>query len=1016
MKWSKLWTQVLLLLVALVLVGPALQADTTVVEVQLGDSFTASIATAGDTVEAQFLAMQGTKVRITVQSHQGASLQPTVAVRDAVGAPVSGMSQTIGWLPVGNLLYYFTAPVTGMYVAEIGGSSGDGQFWAKITGDVPNSLLTSVSGAVHNSLTDEVLPDVSVLVENSLVAVTDEDGNYSFSLAPGTYSVTFAAEDFESQTAALNLTSVAFVMDISLLPSVPVVIDPNVSGDMVSGGSLTATVDVLLPLGSTVDSILWTQEYGVPVDIVNAGTDTATITLGTESAYKDELLHLLSEPPIGPEQLPPNVPPPDGEFPGGLQDRYQVVGINPLAIEEAALVVLNVEVETEFGTFSEQVEIHTQLPWKANPGLRNVAVGISALLYAKEQVSYDWTLIPPPGSVAILQDETTRSPYFTPDIPGLYELEVSDALGAEPLTIEVFAGTWRGVIVDQDIDGRPVPDTACTFCHDGVSAPDKFTEWAQSGHAEIFTNNLDTSTHYGSSCFACHLVGFEPTAENNGADDASDFQDFMDAGLINTPGDNWSAVLAQFPETARLANIQCENCHGPQDSLAHGFAPPLGEPRVDLSANVCATCHGEPLRHARFQQWQLSAHANYALAIDEGESGSCSRCHTANGFLKWLPVLLDDDPLTDPLANITVDWAVDDTHPQTCATCHDPHAEGTTTGVGTDATVRISGDTPPLIAGFQVTDVGRGAICMTCHNSRRGLHNDDLFDDFYGTGEAVRAPHGSAQTDVLVGQNAYLVSIPMPGGHASIEDSCVACHMTVTEPPSLLSYNQGGTNHTFFASREICSECHSPQLDPDDVQNGVQFLLDQVQDLLEGAWLDLMEAQIADGNTIDVNGDGVADITDVIEPAQIEFGEYRGRQAITVTFVGGAQSGPHRLTDVDILDPSMPATCTVSATVCVKNSDCPQGESCNTIEIHERADPALLKAGWNWALFTNDGSRGVHNPFFASDALSTARDALAAAPSAVAPNRSVAPLPRGEKPPLWNNRDEWRDARRDRRR
>ncbi len=55
----------------------------------------------------------------------------------------------------------------------------------------------------------------------------------------------------------------------------------------------------------------------------------------------------------------------------------------------------------------------------------------------------------------------------------------------------------------------------------------------------------------------------------------------------------------------------------------------------NLSSDLCGSCHGEPPRHGRFQQWQLSAHANYELAIEEGESASCSKCHTANGFLAW---------------------------------------------------------------------------------------------------------------------------------------------------------------------------------------------------------------------------------------------------------------------------------------------------------------------------------------------------------------------------------------------
>jgi hypothetical protein len=516
--------------------------------------------------------------------------------------------------------------------------------------------------------------------------------------------------------------------------------------------------------------------------------------------------------------------------------------------------------------------------------------------------------------------------------------------------LQVFAGSWRGVIVDQDIDGRPVSDTACTFCHDDLNAPDKFTEWEQTGHAEIFTNNLDTSTHYGDRCFSCHTVGFQAGEGTGGIDEAPDYPDFLDSGLINNPGDNWTETLEQFPDTARLANIQCENCHGPQDSNAHGFGAPIDNPRIDISSDVCATCHGEPLRHARFQQWQLSGHANYELAIDESSSGNCSRCHTGNGFLTWLPVLTGEVE-GDPLDDIDVAWTDDQAHPQTCTTCHDPHAEGTTSGSETNATVRISGDTPDLIAGFKVTDAGRGAICMTCHNSRRGLRNEDTWEDYAGTSESARAPHGSAQTDVLVGQNAYLVDVDDPGGHAEIGDTCVACHMESTPPPDILSYNQGGTNHTFFAAKDICADCHSPHLTAEDVQNSIEHLMDQVQELVEDGWFEVIDELTSTGHTVDLNGDTV--ITDAADVDAIELTEYRGRQAIVVTLLGEVW-GPYRLQDIDVFDSGMT----------------------DVGALYEFGDDAVLKAGWNWALIHNDGSRGVHNPFFASGSLIAARDAM----------------------------------------
>ncbi len=265
--------------------------------------------------------------------------------------------------------------------------------------------------------------------------------------------------------------------------------------------------------------------------------------------------------------------------------------------------------------------------------------------------------------------------------------------------------------------------------------------------------------------------------------------------------------------------------------------------------------------------------------------------------------------------------------------------------------MRISGDTPPLIAGFTVTGAGKGAICMTCHNSRRGLRNDSVFGDF-SAAEKARAPHGGTQADVLMGQNAYLVAVGTPGGHAGIQDMCVTCHMESTPPPDILAYNGGGTNHTFFADRNICVDCHSPHLDPDDVQGAIDHLMQQVEDLLEDGLFELIDGLTTAGNTVDLNG--AAQISDSSTISEIQFAETRGRQALTVTFTDMSVFGPYRLTDVDVID----------------------GTMTNIGTLADFADDRLMKAGWNWALIHADGSRGVHNPFFANGALIAARDAL----------------------------------------
>jgi hypothetical protein len=752
----------------------------------------------------------------------------------------------------------------------------------------------------------------------------------------------------------------------------------QIEGLAMPDASVTATASI--DDGSTILSTIWTQTGGTAVaSITSTGPATATVALGSESAFKDQLMDVIAEPPIGPDQLPPNVPPPPEEFPGGLQNRFEVVPINPFSLEEAGLVTIKAEVTTTSGVYEGVAEVHTLLPWKVKADIHNHAIDIPILLHGKDQATYNWVLRGPWDSSAILRDAAAQNPEFTPDKRGKYTVTVTDLAENKTVTLDIYAGTWVGVITGQDIDGRPLAGN-CTPCHrEGGRAPDVFTPWAQTGHAEIFTDNLNTSTHYSESCFACHTVGLDFDADNYGMDDVGNYQGFLNAGLLNNPSpDNWATMLSEFPKNARMANIQCENCHGPQSSLSHNQRHPKPavtglRPRANISANVCAVCHGEPLRHARFQQWQLSRHANYELAVDEGESGNCARCHTGNGFLTWLPVLLGDTP-GDPVANITVNWTEDKIHPQTCATCHDPHQIGTTTGNNTNATVRISDETPLLTAGFVAPatpgarSVGRGAMCMTCHNTRRGLRNDNApFDD------PTRAPHGGVQTDLLMGQNAYFVDLGsndplgyppgLPGSHANttdavpaernLTDTCATCHMVKTPPPDLLSYDQGGTNHTFFASTTICSDCHEDgRLEA--VQSEIAPRLTTLHDGIAAAILAVIEQQIAAGNTIDL--DGEATITDAADIAQIDFSEGHGRQAITVTFTDMTAVGPVGVNSVDVVN---------SSGVVVG-------------ELYDFADDAVPKAGWNYNLIVTDKSLGVHNFNFARDVLDASIAALEA--------------------------------------
>jgi hypothetical protein len=796
-----------------------------------------------------------------------------------------------------------------------------------------------LSGTVTNLWTDAPIAGASVWVGPDEL-LTNEDGFYSEEFPPGQYTVIFEAEHFIAQEESIILfPDLPLVLDAALEPAGAVFVTVEVSGDAEPDGTVQATAIVDILDGSTLIGFSWMQTGGVEAAMSGADTDTVTLELGTSGEYREELIHVLIDPPIG------------EEAPGGLQNRFELVGIYPFALEEAGLVSLEVEVATSSGEYYGDGEVHTHVPWKPTLGIRNVPYGIPVVLHGKDQASYDWILDAPPYSDAELVDPTSQNPEFTPDWPGIYEVTVTDIDAGTPVTLEIFAGNWDGVIVGQDEDGRPVADQTCLNCHENLMVGNTFEPWAQTGHAEIFSTQLDTSTHYGPSCFSCHTVGFDPDFDNNGFDDAPDYFDFLDAGLLNNPGDNWTTMLDLFPAAARLANIQCENCHGPQDEYPGDYtaAHTEGAPRMSLSSDLCASCHGEPPRHARFQQWQTSGHANYALAIDESQSGTCAKCHTANGFLAWMPALLGEGDVNDP---VEVTWTEDEAHPLTCVTCHDPHSIGTTSGNGTNATMRITGHTPPLLAGFTAYGVGKGAICMTCHNSRRGLRNDSNFDEIYGTSEAARAPHGPTQTDILMGENAYHVAVGYRGNHSFLSDSCVKCHLQETPPPEELSYNLGGTNHSFGASPEICADCHGDGYEAESIQEGVQETLDILQDTLEAALLELITEQTDLGNTIDL--DGEVQITDPADVQEIIFGESHGRQAMTVVFTDNSVYGPYSMADIDVLDPNMEVLG----------------------QLYDFADPNLIKGGWNWLLVTNDSSLGVHNPTYSYLVLSSAIAAL----------------------------------------
>jgi hypothetical protein len=773
---------------------------------------------------------------------------------------------------------------------------------------------------------------------------TDASGGYGADLPVGAYSVTVSATGFKTTTVTVYLTAGASVTNnVALVPTNAVAVTAGSDQTVPPGGSVTLSGAAAVYDGSTATTYAWSQVSGPALTITGGDTATPTIAVPDKETLVAHLATLLK-----------------------AINRTKVAGINPFALEEAETAVLKLTVATSSGSYTDTVTVTADLGLAVAPGINNVPLGVPVLLQAKENAAgYAWTLTPPAGSTAALDGAASRWPSFTPDVVGAYT--ATETVSAVTLTIT--AAMWVGAITGLDPnDGLPRADN-CTVCHNGVVIPNHFDTWRTSGHAQIFSQNVnDPANHWSaSSCGACHTVGYDANASNGGFDDAARLE-----GWTQPKGapDVYAKMFASAPETAKRANVQCENCHGPNGS-AHMSSMTGGTERVSLSSEVCAACHGEPLRHGRYQQWEESLHSDYDLPQEEATveargatAAHCGRCHSAQGFLAWIAQGDLTKYIQGAAGNATVEeltalgLTAGTVLPTTCAACHDPHDVGTASGDPNQANVRISASTGMLPAGFSATGVGKGALCMTCHNTRNGTHNDTV-----AAPSSFSGPHAPAQGDVLMGQNAYFVTPGQRSKHSYLTDTCVDCHLRQSPPPADLSYQQSGTNHTFAADPTICSNCHGA-FDGGTLQAVMQDNLTT------------LGAAIAAGAKAKLNAVGIIHVR-AYEPITKLYSstadtnsnvtiDLTANPVTTVTLSGSnllvTLTSPVSITWTDATTTSVSQ---IRLGLAALKNDAAGAVGTNVFPTSGN----LWKAIWNLTLLTNDASKGVHNPSFYNDVI-----------------------------------------------
>lgn len=344
--------------------------------------------------------------------------------------------------------------------------------------------------------------------------------------------------------------------------------------------------------------------------------------------------------------------------------------------------------------------------------------------------------------------------------------------------------------------------------------------------------------------------------------------------------------------------------------------------------------------------WETSAHNNVnttlsvsTVEVRQATAAHCARCHSDQGFKAWLPQLLRGDSglIKGPdgkdatVAHLTsLGLTKADAKPIGCTTCHTDNGG-----------LRVQNSTPMLPAGFSVQAVGEGAMCMTCHNTRNGRKKWDT-EDPGGYG----GPHHSAQADMIAAKNFYFINDTGDriSPHAKFTGgSCTTCHMTLHEDDK---------SHSFTPVEASCTSCHGKDMNLGFVERPTKFLLSQIRNAMSarvqavGSRIAYIRAYNAEKETytdnVQIDGKNIRSVTDVVTTG--------GQLAFKIRMADGSEW--------------------ISPVAEFREAPAPNGT-----RVFAQTN-VLVRAAWNYAMVSFDGSWGVHNPTFSREVLLATLQAL----------------------------------------
>jgi hypothetical protein len=235
-----------------------------------------------------------------------------------------------------------------------------------------------------------------------------------------------------------------------------------------------------------------------------------------------------------------------------------------------------------------------------------------------------------------------------------------------------------------------------------------------------------------------------------------------------------------------MANIQCEQCHGPAGGHVKGETTMA----TSMDEGVCNVCHNGSSRHDKGEQLKNAGHADRtspAFQIEGIGEQACVRCHSGSGFASFTK-----DP-NNPAA-----WE-NEKQTISCAACHDPHDDKNAWQLRINGTAQLVG------MPFKVTkEAGLSATCMECHNSR--VSSED-----FAAGKSTSAPHYSSIAELIndTGGITYGATVPNSPHGAIVGVAPVANPAyDATKNPDVAKFLWSGTTDAKGNVPGPCVTCH----------------------------------------------------------------------------------------------------------------------------------------------------------------------------------------------------------------